>query len=85
MRSQCENKSKETINSINICQNLGHSLGDRQRKILKDCGIMGRVVALINIHNEMVEKSRCVCFPFLREIHKQYSFNFGREGNYLTM
>lgn len=26
-----------------------------------------------------------ILFSFLREIHKQYSFNLGREGNYLTL
>ena len=49
MRKQCENKTKEARNLINMCQNVGHCLSSRERKILKDYGLMGRVVALRNI------------------------------------
>lgn len=35
MRTQYENLLEATINLIDICQNLRHSLEDRERKILK--------------------------------------------------
>lgn len=66
MRKRCENKSKEIENLINMCQNLSHSLGDKERKFLKDQCLRGRVVALRNIHNGMEEKSRCVFFLLLK-------------------
>ena len=66
---------KETSNSINMCQNSSHGLGDIERKILKDYGLVGRVVALRNTQSEMEEKSGCVhmCFfsSFLKEIQRR--------------
>jgi hypothetical protein len=55
MRNQCENRLKKTRNLINMCQNSSHSPGDRERMILKVYGMIGRVVALINIQSEMEE------------------------------
>lgn len=60
MRKKCENRLKETQIFINMCQNSSCSLGDRKRKILKDYGSIGRVVALRNIQSEVEEKSMCV-------------------------
>ena len=45
-----------------MCQNLGHSLGDRERKILKDYGLIGRVVVVRNIQSETEENNRCMCY-----------------------
>ena len=42
-------------------QNLSHSVGDRERKLLKDYGWIEKVVALRNIQSKMKEKSMCVC------------------------
>jgi hypothetical protein len=61
-----ENRSKETRNLINVGQNLGHSLGNRERKILKVYIIIGRVVTLTNIQSEMEEKCVCVCVFLLK-------------------
>jgi hypothetical protein len=49
-----------------MCQNLGHSLGDRENEDFKRLSSNRGGVALINIHTEMVEKSRCVCFFLLK-------------------
>jgi len=70
-----------------MCQTARHSLGDRERKILKDYGLMGRVVALRNI--VMLKKIVDVIlfsFVFLsREIQIQLFKNFGQEHDYFTM
>ena len=53
--------------------NSSHRLGDRETKILKDYGMIGRVVALRNIQSKMEQNSRCMCgcvclFSYLRVI-----------------
>ena len=88
MREKCENGLK-TINSINMCKYPSHSLGDGERKILKDHGLIGRVRWKKHIKWDEEKKSRsmCVCvfFSLLREFHRQYSYNFGQKHKNLIM
>ena len=47
---------KRIKNLINMCQNSSHNVGDRERKVLKDYGLIGRVIALRNIQSEMEKR-----------------------------
>jgi hypothetical protein len=66
MRNNVKIDFKNIRSLINVGQNLGHNLDDRERKILNDFGPIGRVVALRNIQSEIEENSRCGSIFFLK-------------------
>ena len=51
--------------------NSSYSLGDRERKILKDYELIGSVVALRNIQSGVEEKSTGVCLCFIFSLHER--------------